>query len=109
MEHEDAGTLGGLPDRVEGHDGPCLIIRRIALAHCKRGPENCEACRKMADGRICLLDICPSDLGRMQRRVIEVEVDGESVWREYDMVRAFENEAEARAFAREKGIADVEI
>jgi hypothetical protein len=57
--------------------------------------------------RICLLDIAPHDRGLMQRRVIEVEVDGETEWREFDIVRAFEDEKEARAYADEHDVEDV--
>jgi hypothetical protein len=87
----------------------CTIIRRIRLAHCKRGPAVCEKCREMDVERICLLDICPPDQGLMQRRVIEVEVDGEVTWREFDVIRAFDSEEEARAYAETEGIKDVKV
>lgn len=85
------------------------IIREMRLAHCKRGPELCETCREMDVERPCLLDIAPDDAGLMQRRVIEVEVNGETEWREFDIVRSFESEEEARAYADEHGIADVAL
>jgi hypothetical protein len=56
-----------------------------------------------------LLDIAPPNAGMVARRVIEVEVDGQKVWREFDVLRTFEDEAEARAYAREEGIPDVEL
>ena len=87
----------------------CHIIRRIRLAHCKRGPATCEKCREMDAEPICLLDICPPDPGLMQRRVIEVEGDGEVTWREFDVVLVFDSEEEARAYAAMEGIEDVEI
>ena len=85
------------------------IIRKMRVAHCKRGPELCEACREMDVERPCLLDIAPDDAGLMQRRVIEVEVNGETEWREFDIVRSFESEGQARAYADEHGIADVAL
>jgi len=85
------------------------IIRSIRLAHCKRGPDRCEECRTTTGEAICLLDICPPDPGCVQRRVIEVEVDGQSTWREYDVIRSFASEAEARDYAAREGIKDVEI
>lgn len=85
------------------------IIRKNRIAHCKRGPVICEKCREMDVERICLLDICPPRAGEIQRRVIQVNVGGENVWREFDVVRAFESEEEARAYADENGIQDVEI
>ena len=49
--------------------------------------------------KICLLDICPE--GEMQRRVIQV--GGE--WHEFEIVRSFDSEEEARVYADEHGIA----
>ncbi len=88
---------------------PHHIIRKIRLAHCKRGPDVCEKCREMDVEKICLLDVCPPGAGEMQRRVIRVNVGGEAVWREFDVVRAFESEADARAYASENGVEDVEF
>ncbi len=79
------------------------------MAHCKRGPERCEKCREMEAGRICLLEIAPPDAGMMQRRVIEVTVDGESLWREFDIVRSFDDEEQAITYARENGVGDIEV
>ncbi|MBN1259078.1 MAG: hypothetical protein JXB35_00215 [Anaerolineae bacterium] len=87
----------------------CHIIRTLHTAHCKRGPEVCEQCREMNVARSCLLDICPPDAGLMQRRVIQVTVQGEPVWREFDVVQIFETEDEARRYAAQHGIDDVEI
>ena len=85
------------------------IIRKIRLAHCKRGPRLCEKCREMDEERICLLDISPPDYGLMQRRVIEVEIDGERTWREFDVARAFESAEQARRYAAEHGLDDIAI
>jgi len=46
-----------------------------------------------------LLDVCPPDAGKVQRRVIQVEVGGEEVWREFDIVRTFEGKEEAIEYA----------
>jgi hypothetical protein len=59
--------------------------------------------------RICLLDICPPRVGEIQRRVIQVSIEGEKVWREFDIVRAFESEEEAIEYANKNGIEDVEF
>ena len=86
-----------------------LVIRTIRLAHCKRGPETCETCREMDTPRLTLLDVDPPDAGLQQRRVIEIVIDGASAWREYDVVRTFEDEDEARAYAKAHGIEDVDV
>jgi len=87
----------------------CYIIRKIRLAHCKKGPDICDKCREMDTERICLLDICPPLVGEIQRRVIHVNRDGEKVWREFDVVRAFESEEETKEYANKNGIEDVEF
>jgi hypothetical protein len=58
---------------------------------------------------ICLLDIDPPDQGLVQRRVIEVEIAGETVWRELDIVRSFADETEARDYAEAHQIGDIDI
>lgn len=75
------------------------IIKTIRLAHCKRGPERCQKCREMNVERVCLLDIEPPQPGMLQRQVIEVEIAGERVWREFDLIRVFADMDEARAYA----------
>lgn len=87
----------------------CFIIRRIRIAHCKRGPATCEKCREMDVEKICLLDICPPNPGQVQRQVIEVEAEGNVTWLEFDVARVFDSAEEARAYAEAEGIEDVEI
>ena len=87
----------------------CHIIRKIRIAHCKRGPSTCDKCREMDAERICLLDICPPHAGEIQRRVIEVNREGEKVWHEFDIVRMFESEEEAREYAGKNAIEDIEF
>jgi len=88
---------------------PRYIIRRIRLAHCKRGPDRCVKCEEMDVETICLLDIAPPDAGMIQRRVIEVNVGGESLWREFDIVRSFDHGEQARTYAREHGVDDIQV
>lgn len=88
---------------------PKHIIRVIRTAHCARGPKLCAKCREMDVPKICLLDIDPPNQGREARRTIEVEISGKSEWREFDVIRSFESEAEARKYAAENGIADVDL
>jgi len=88
---------------------PKHIVRTIRLAHCARGPERCAKCREMDEPKICLLDIEPPDRGMAARRTIEVEINGKKEWREFDVVRSFADEAEARRYAEENGVADVEL
>ena len=86
---------------------PRHTIRKTRLAHCKKGPRLCEKCREMNADKICLLELFPPGSGLMQRRMIQVDVGGEQVWREYEVVRTFADEQEAREYAASKGIEDV--
>ena len=86
-----------------------LIIAKVRLAHCKKGPQVCEQCREMDTEKICLLEVDPADRGMAQRRLMPIEIAGERVWREYDIVRSFASESEARAYATAEGIVDVFI
>ncbi len=88
---------------------PHLIIRRIQSSHCKLGPKRCEMCRDMKTEMICLLNIAPEDAGLAQRRMIEVQVGGETVWKEFDIVRTFVDEEEALGFARSNNIKDIKL
>ena len=85
------------------------LIRRIRMAHCARGPELCEQCRALDREAPALLDIDPPNPGMVARRVIEVQVDGQSAWREYDVVQTFESEDEAWAYAAAHGVGDIEL
>ncbi|MCU0724075.1 MAG: hypothetical protein MUC63_10775 [Planctomycetes bacterium] len=87
---------------------PLHVIRRIAMAHCKRGPARCEKCRAADSTKLCLLDVEPPNPGMIQRRVMEVEIGGVKSFREFDVARVFETEEEARRYAAENGIADAE-
>jgi len=58
---------------------------------------------------ICLLNIAPEDAGLAQRRMIEVQVGGETVWKEFDIVRTFVDEEEALGFARSNNIKDIKL
>jgi hypothetical protein len=76
----------------------CAVIQKIALAHCARGIRNCPKCREVYTRKYCLLDICVQ--GDAARRVIEVEIDGEKVWRAFDIKKIFKTYEKAIAYAR---------
>lgn len=86
-----------------------FVIRRIRQAHCARGPARCARCREMDREVIALLDIAPPQQGLVARPTLPVAVGGQQVWREFDVVRVFESEEEARAYAEQNGVVDVEI
>jgi len=88
---------------------PKFVIRRIRQAHCAKGPARWAQCREMDREAIALLEIDPPQQGLLARRVLPVSGEGQQVWREFDMVRLFASEEEARAYAHQHGIADVEL
>ncbi len=86
-----------------------MIIRKIRLTHCKRGPALCARCRDMDEPRICLLDVSPPNPGESQRRIVKISAGSGAVWRELDVIRVFESTAEGPAFAQDLRISDVEL
>jgi hypothetical protein len=80
------------------------LIASLRMAHCKKGPSRCDLCRAGAVCRPCLIDIDPPGRGTVQRRVIEVEIEGVTEWRELDVVRVFVDWPEAREYARAHGV-----
>lgn len=103
------GPSAKLEKNRVGANMPRYIIRTIRQAHCARGPELCAKCREMDVPKICLLDIDPPNQGREARRTIEVDIGGRKEWREFDVVRTFDSEAEARRYAAENGIVDIDL
>ena len=88
---------------------PRYVIRTIRFAHCKRGPDVCPECRELDAETICLLDLCPPRQGEVQRRMVELDREGEPVWREFDISRSFDTKVEALAYAEVHGIEDVQF
>lgn len=86
---------------VSKTDSECKIIRKILYPVSEiRKPE-----QKM---RIALLDICPPNRGMIARPTIAVSIIGSSfTLYEYDVVRFFETEKEAKEYAEENSIKDV--
>ena len=80
------------------------LIRATRSQHCSRGPVLCAKCRAMDEIKWMLLDIGPPSLGKVARPVIQVTLGTESEWCEYDVIRTFSSETEARAYASEHQI-----
>ncbi len=85
------------------------IIRVIADIHCARGPARCEKCKEAAKERTpCLLRIYVNE-GRVTRPVIELERDGQRFFMVFDVVKRFNSVQEARDYAEEYGVEDIEF
>jgi len=56
--------------------------------------------------RIALLDLCPENKGMVARPMMSMFINGKIEMFEYDVVKVFDSEAEARKFAKENNITD---
>ncbi|MHA1961278.1 MAG: hypothetical protein ACW99U_13730 [Candidatus Thorarchaeota archaeon] len=82
------------------------IIRRMTVPHCARGPSRCEKCKEAAQiERICLVRVF-FDHGGIARPMMEIEREGAKLLLEFDVVRVFEDENEARDYATTNNISD---
>jgi hypothetical protein len=80
------------------------IIRATRSQHCSRGPVICGKCRAMNETKWMLLDIDPPDRGKVARPTIQIMLGTEPEWREYDVVRVFASEQEAKRYASDNQI-----
>jgi hypothetical protein len=97
-----AFQLAPLPAQPAGDH---LLIRKIPLAHCAKGPALCAKCREMGGPKYCLLKLCTPD--GTARRVIEVTENGKKAYREFDVVKIFTSREEAQIYAQKHAITDV--
>lgn len=85
------------------------MIKKKSTPHCARGPQLCEKCAAAAKiQNICLLEIF-FERGNQDRPVVEIVQDGETKYVEYDLIKFFKDEAEARAYAEKNNITRIEL
>lgn len=77
----------------------CKIIRRVMYPVSQTSTPD----QKL---RIALLDLCPENKGMVARPMMSMFVNGKIEMFEYDVVKVFDNEAEAKKFAGENNIKD---
>jgi hypothetical protein len=87
---------------MEKDSNDCFLIRKILLQDKKPRPQ--EA-RKEYPEKYCLINLCPEDYGKIQRRITEVYWEGKKTWREFDVEKQFASEEDALAYSRENKIA----
>jgi hypothetical protein len=101
---EDVGQLPSINQENSSRMTPLkFVIRQQTGPHCKRGPAACEQCRN-APSRYALLDVDPPEHGRVQRPVLQVRHNGLDLMLEYDIVRTFPSEEDARIVAQTEEI-----
>lgn len=79
----------------------CLIISKVRYPITQTNPSETQTVE------IGLLNLCPPNPGMMARPLYQTMVDGKVISREYEVVRIFKTESEAREYAANNGIKDV--
>lgn len=84
-------------------------IVKMTPFHCQRGSRGCEKCRKLAEKgeKYCLIEIYDRE-GMIARPMIEVEINGDKVFCEFDLLMIFEDHSEAKDYALKNGIMIIE-
>ncbi len=79
-------------------------IVKMTLFHCARG-SGCAKCDALAaqGPKFTLVELQGSQ-DEIARPMIEVEIEGEVLWMDFDIIKSFENEAEANAYSKEHSI-----
>ncbi len=92
----------------QGKEDSGHIIKQIFVPHCARGPKRCEKCKQMAEEKkYCLLQIYFHG-GKVTRPVLELETDDKRQWYEFDLIKTFNDENEAKMYANEHEIRFIE-
>lgn len=88
----------GTPQPSTVAAAPCKVIRKVMypVTHTSSVKQTLE---------IGLLDLCPANVAA--RPMIGFMIDGKPVMKEYDVIKVFKTEAEARKYAADNKITDV--
>lgn len=80
------------------------IVKMVPF-HCARPKGACKKCTKLAEEgeKYCLISFQYS-VEEISRPMMTIEIDGEEVLCEYDLMKIFKDESEARDYAMENGI-----
>ena len=103
--------MQGLGDE---HDNPapgCRQVRVARRSHCARGPSRCPRCQAAhAAGPVWELVAPDANPLQAARQVVQFrDEDGNSFWSEFRVEKMFASEEEARQYANEHGITDVQL
>ena len=80
------------------------IVKMIPF-HCARPKGACKKCAELAEEgeKYCLVSFQYS-AEEMARPMMTIEINGEEVLCEFDLIKIFKDETEAREYAMENGI-----
>ncbi len=80
------------------------VIDKIYVPHCARGPKRCEECKKAAEEeKICLIRVY-LEAGNIARPMSDFVVDGKKVLCEFDVFKIFNDEVEAKEYAKNNNL-----
>ncbi|MHA1724521.1 MAG: hypothetical protein ACTSYC_03715 [Promethearchaeota archaeon] len=79
---------------------PIKIIKKLILFHCARCAKFCEKCNELAkEGKkFCLIQVYLTPTNQT-KPIFEIELDGKKILREFDVVKIFKNNNEARQYS----------
>lgn len=91
-------VFGTGPDGVSSNAIPCKIIRKVMYPITKT-----SSVKQTLE--IAVLDLCPTQIA--SRPMYMFMIDGQMVMKEYDVIKVFKTEDEARKYAAENKITDI--
>ncbi len=77
-----------------------MFIQKMVAPHCARGPNLCKKCKIATENPcVCLVEVFLQP-GGITRPVDKFPIAGNDKYYEYDVVRTFIDEVEARSYAK---------
>ncbi len=73
----------------------------MVVPHCARGPKLCNKCKAAESKPMFCLVQAYLEHGMKARPIDKFPIDGNEAFYEFDVIRRFKDEAEARTYARE--------
>jgi hypothetical protein len=81
-----------------------LIIRKLSIPHCARGPTLCVKCREAAKAENYALVKIYYEPGMITRPVMEIIKNGKKFYCEFDVLKVFQDELEVKDYAKKNSI-----
>ena len=104
--------MQGLADEHDNPGGDYRKVHATRRTHCARGAPRCPRCQAAHDeGPVYELVVPDANELQAARQVVRFRdaEDGNSFWSEFRVVQTFASEHEARQYAQEHGITDVDL
>jgi len=81
------------------------LIKKMSLIHCARGTQYCKKCKQLKEKgeKFCLIRVYLNP-GSIARPITEIYIDGNKIFGEYDVLKIFDNESEAKEHAKQNSI-----